>query len=74
MDTKAITHILMNHYIYQKPEIARFNLSQLLGEGVLVTEEDKHKAQRKVMVSIGTSSSTIPFIDCSAYLLWETLH
>ncbi|KAF5386546.1 hypothetical protein D9757_005880 [Collybiopsis confluens] len=47
--TKAINHILMNHFIYQKPEIARYNLTQLLGAGVLVTEEDKHKLQRKIM-------------------------
>ncbi|KAJ4473128.1 cytochrome P450 [Lentinula aciculospora] len=49
MDTKALNHILMNHYIYQKPEVARYNLSQILGEGVLSTEEDKHKLQRKIM-------------------------
>lgn len=51
MDTKALNHVLMNHYIYQKPEAARYNLSQILGEGILVTEEDKHKLQRKIMVS-----------------------
>ncbi|KIK68810.1 hypothetical protein GYMLUDRAFT_36303 [Collybiopsis luxurians FD-317 M1] len=49
MDTKALNHVLMNHYIYQKPEIARYNLSQLLGEGVLVTEGDEHKLQRKIL-------------------------
>ncbi|KAF8830625.1 hypothetical protein HHX47_DHR2000902 [Lentinula edodes] len=49
MDTKALNHVLMNHYIYQKPEAARYNLSQILGEGILVTEEDKHKLQRKIM-------------------------
>ncbi|KAJ3974379.1 cytochrome P450 [Lentinula raphanica] len=49
MDTKALNHILMNHYVYQKPEVARYQLSQILGEGVLVTEEDAHKLQRKIM-------------------------
>ena len=44
-DTKAINHVLMNSYIYQKPESARYNLSQILGNGVLVVEEDKHKQQ-----------------------------
>lgn len=50
LDTKALNHILMNHYIYQKPEQARYGLGRLLGAGVLVTEEDKHKLQRKIMV------------------------
>lgn len=44
-DVKAINHILMNDYIYQKSEEARFSLSQILGDGVLVVEEDKHKHQ-----------------------------
>ncbi|ESK86852.1 cytochrome p450 [Moniliophthora roreri MCA 2997] len=48
-DTKALNHVLMNHYDYQKPEIARWDLGQVVGEGLLITEEDKHKFQRKVM-------------------------
>lgn len=44
-DLKAINHVLMNNYTYQKPGAARFGLSQILGDGVLVTEEDKHKQQ-----------------------------
>ncbi|PPQ72757.1 hypothetical protein CVT24_012797 [Panaeolus cyanescens] len=48
-DTKAINHILMNNYIYQKPGAARYQLSQILGSGVLVVEEDKHKQQRRIM-------------------------
>ncbi|KAG6909598.1 hypothetical protein DXG01_016637 [Tephrocybe rancida] len=39
----------MNTGTYQKPEAARYNLSRILGAGVLVVEGDKHKAQRKVM-------------------------
>ncbi|KAL0577375.1 hypothetical protein V5O48_004627 [Marasmius crinis-equi] len=48
-DTKAINHILMHHYDYQKPPAGRFLLSQLLGNGVIITEEDPHKFQRRVM-------------------------
>ncbi|KAJ3535832.1 hypothetical protein NMY22_g6302 [Coprinellus aureogranulatus] len=48
-DLKAINHVLMNNYTYQKPGAARFGLSQILGDGVLVTEEDKHKQQRRIM-------------------------
>ena len=45
VDTKAINHVLMNNFIYQKPEGARYNLSRIVGNGVLVVEEDKHKQQ-----------------------------
>ncbi|PPQ79656.1 hypothetical protein CVT26_015782 [Gymnopilus dilepis] len=45
VDLKAINHILMNSYIYQKSEAGRYNLSRILGNGVLVVEEDKHKQQ-----------------------------
>ncbi|KAF5386913.1 hypothetical protein D9615_002005 [Tricholomella constricta] len=48
-DTKALNHVLMNTSVYQKPEAARYNLSRILGSGVLVVEGDKHKQQRKVM-------------------------
>lgn len=48
-DIKALNHILMNSYTYQKTEATRYNLSQILGTGVLVVEEDKHKQQRKIM-------------------------
>ncbi|KAF8968276.1 cytochrome P450 [Flammula alnicola] len=49
IDTKALNHVLMNYYIYQRPEVARYNLSRILGNGVLVVEEDKHKQQRRIM-------------------------
>jgi hypothetical protein len=45
IDTKAINHVLMNSYIYQKPEGAKYNLSRIVGNGVLVVEGDKHKQQ-----------------------------
>ncbi|KAJ3514175.1 hypothetical protein NLJ89_g2525 [Agrocybe chaxingu] len=48
-DPKALNHILMNSMIYQKPEAARYNLSRILGNGVLVVEGDKHRQQRRIM-------------------------
>ncbi|KAF5318106.1 hypothetical protein D9619_012269 [Psilocybe cf. subviscida] len=48
-DTKALNHILMNSYTYQKPESARFGLSRIVGPGVLVVEGEKHKQQRRIM-------------------------
>ncbi|KAF9265786.1 cytochrome P450 [Marasmius fiardii PR-910] len=50
-DLKALSHVLINHYDYQKPEEARFALSEVLGDGILITEAEKHKFQRKVMVN-----------------------
>ncbi len=32
-DTKAINHILNNAYDYPKPDITRFGLGRILGEG-----------------------------------------
>jgi len=49
VDTKALNHIVMNSHIYRKPEPARYALSQLLGDGVLVAEGEKHRQQRKIM-------------------------
>jgi hypothetical protein len=37
MDTKALNHVLMNSYIYQKPDAARFNLSRLVGPGAHIS-------------------------------------
>ena len=33
MDVKAINHVLMANFIYEKPEVSRYNLSRVLGEG-----------------------------------------
>jgi hypothetical protein len=52
IDTKAINHVLMNSYNYQKPEGARYNLSRILGNGVLVVEDDKHKQQVQSFLEI----------------------
>ncbi|KAF8162780.1 cytochrome P450 [Crassisporium funariophilum] len=49
IDAKAINHIFMNHYDYQKPEAAIYNIKRLLGKGVLLVEGDIHKHQRKIL-------------------------
>ncbi|KAF8352245.1 cytochrome P450 [Amanita rubescens] len=49
MDAKALSHILMNSSLYEKPEIARYALTRLLGDGLLVAEGDKHRQQRRIM-------------------------
>lgn len=48
-DVKAIHHILMNHYDFQKPGDMRKALTEIFGDGLLNTEGDRHKFQRRVM-------------------------
>ena len=52
IDLKAINHVLMNDYIYEKPETARYNLSQIVGPGILVVEGDKHKQQVSLSIHL----------------------
>lgn len=35
----------MNSYIYQKPAASKYNLTRIVGGGVLVAEEDVHRQQ-----------------------------
>ncbi|KAH9483655.1 Cytochrome P450 monooxygenase 169 [Psilocybe cubensis] len=62
-DVKAVNHILMNDYIYQKPEQTRFALSRVLGNGVLVVEEDKHKQQNPAFGPAHIRELTEIFVD-----------
>ncbi|KIK04008.1 hypothetical protein K443DRAFT_676319 [Laccaria amethystina LaAM-08-1] len=48
-DTKALNHILMNSYDYEKLPESRVALTNILGAGLLVVEGDKHKQQRRIM-------------------------
>ncbi|PPQ73604.1 hypothetical protein CVT24_008062 [Panaeolus cyanescens] len=50
VDLKAINHVVMNNYDYQKPEAAVYSLKQVTGDsGVLLVEGDAHKLQRKIL-------------------------
>ncbi|KAF8554640.1 cytochrome P450 [Imleria badia] len=49
MDTRAINHVLTHSIDYQKPSQVRYNLSQVLGEGVLFVEGAQHRQQRRIM-------------------------
>ncbi|TFK25770.1 cytochrome P450 [Coprinopsis marcescibilis] len=48
-DLKALNHVLNNSNVWQKPEMAKYNLGRILGHGVLVVEGEQHKQQRKIM-------------------------
>ncbi|KAK7002345.1 cytochrome P450 [Favolaschia claudopus] len=49
LDTKALNHIMTNHFIWQRPPYSIYFLSLIVGPGVLVTEGDRHRRQRKIM-------------------------
>ncbi|EIW53608.1 cytochrome P450 [Trametes versicolor FP-101664 SS1] len=48
-DTRALNHILTHSTDYQKSEAARRNVAKILGKGVLFTEGDQHRQQRRIM-------------------------
>ncbi|KAJ7485931.1 cytochrome P450 [Mycena latifolia] len=48
-DSTALHHILSSTHIYQKSEPIRFSLGRIVGQGLLVVEDDVHKQQRKIM-------------------------
>jgi len=49
MDTRALNHVLTHSNNYQKSPEGRFHLSRIVGPGLLVTEEEQHRHQRRVM-------------------------
>lgn len=42
----------MNHNIYRTPEATKKDLTELVGPGLLSSEGDKHKQQRRIMVRL----------------------
>jgi len=49
VDTRALNHILTHSTDYQKPDLARENLGRLLGNGILITEGEQHRQQRRIL-------------------------
>ncbi|KAK7050728.1 cytochrome P450 [Favolaschia claudopus] len=48
-DPKALSHIANNLAIYQKAPASRYNVARLVGDGILSSEDNAHKTQRKIM-------------------------
>ncbi|KAJ7144242.1 cytochrome P450 [Mycena epipterygia] len=48
-DTVALQHIVNSSEIYQKSPNTRFSMTQMLGRGLLVVEDDEHTKLRKIM-------------------------
>jgi len=49
VDTRAINHILSHSYDFPKPAIARYELGQIVGEGLLIVEGEQHRQQRRIL-------------------------
>ncbi|EKM59790.1 uncharacterized protein PHACADRAFT_206015 [Phanerochaete carnosa HHB-10118-sp] len=49
MDPRALHHVLTHPAVYKRSVASRFVLSRLLGPGLLVTEDEQHKQQRRVL-------------------------
>lgn len=49
VDTRALNYILSHSNEYQKPALARYNLGEVLGEGLLIVEGEQHRQQRRIM-------------------------
>jgi cytochrome P450 len=48
-DLKAINHVLTRADVFEKPILAQRALAGVFGNGLLVSEGDAHRAQRRVM-------------------------
>ena len=48
-DPRALHHIATRDDVYHKPEDARFGLARVLGDGVLITEGEKHRQQVRIL-------------------------
>ncbi|TFK35548.1 cytochrome P450 [Crucibulum laeve] len=48
-DPKAINHVFMNYFDYQKSEAGIYNIKQLLGPGLILIEGDLHRRQRRIL-------------------------
>ncbi|VDB95826.1 unnamed protein product [Peniophora sp. CBMAI 1063] len=49
IDTKAISHVLKDGYVYEKSDQIRHDLGAVLGTGLLFVTGDDHKRQRKAI-------------------------
>ncbi|KAI0077562.1 cytochrome P450 [Panus rudis PR-1116 ss-1] len=49
VDARALNHILTHSFDFRKPQEVRNFLTRLLGAGVLVTEGEQHRQQRRVL-------------------------
>lgn len=61
-DPAALQHVFMNSYSFPKPAGLRSALSNILGEGVLTSEGNNHKLQRKLVNPTFANASVREFV------------
>ncbi|KAF5375482.1 hypothetical protein D9757_009957 [Collybiopsis confluens] len=72
LDVKAMNHVLTSGpYDYQKPGFLRRVLSDLLGAGLLVQENEQHRNQRKIL---NPAFGTAQIREMSDIFVEESLH
>ncbi|KAI0634035.1 cytochrome P450 [Trametes polyzona] len=49
LDHRALNHVLTHSADYHKPDSTRGNLERVVGSGLLITEGEQHRQQRRVM-------------------------
>ncbi|KAJ7096873.1 cytochrome P450 [Mycena epipterygia] len=67
-DTKALSHIAVHSYLYQKPPFVRYSLSQVVETGLIVVEEDEHKRQNPAFGVPQIRELTSVFVEKSVQL------
>ncbi|KAG1903374.1 cytochrome P450 [Suillus fuscotomentosus] len=76
MDTRALNHVLTHSSSdYQKPSQVRYNLSRILGEGVLFVEGAQHRQQNPAFGPAQIRALTDIFLSKSIKLrdIWSTM-
>lgn len=49
IDSRAVSHIMEHTTVYRKPELLRTILRRYMREGLIVSEAERHRVQRKVV-------------------------
>lgn len=64
IDTKALHRILSQPSIYGKSPDMKYILGSILGQGLLIVENQQHRQQRHIMVGITLPSLPLALIKC----------
>ncbi|KAL1746495.1 cytochrome P450 [Schizophyllum fasciatum] len=67
-DLRALHHLVTRDDVYYKPEEVRFALTRILGDGVLVTEGEKHRQQNPAFGSAQIRELTPVFLSLAEKL------
>ena len=57
LDPRAVSHIMAQPYVYEKPVILRRVLKRYMSEGLIMAEGHRHKVQRKIVQRLFSSNA-----------------